>query len=340
MPAIHNQTPIFQYNAERPPDSDFEPGTLGHLVVHNTGRLLDYRRTPVRLTALNLASGMFEVELLDFEDKGARWLYPFEEIRGYQFAKTSARATPEQIEGFERTIGLLDRPLCIECNPRLTQATHARLAEERRQARSWLLANSRFLRSDQPLNPASLDGRPLLQEDLQEYMRSHELSDMEERFASQWASNSESGEFIKGHRIVIAEAGLSPYEGKVVRDPALFDEPSGKARRLRHLLTRMAFVQEVFSQRAVERPLLYRALSCSGPLEQRNTKRALISATFNRDVAEALFGERDTTRTVVLYRQTVALERLLMTHLETWQLNRPFREAEAVLIADPANLAF
>ena len=51
---------------------------------------------------------------------------------------------------------------------------------------------------------------------------------MEERFATQWASNNESGEFIKGHRIVIAEVGLSPYEGKVVRDPALFDEPWGK----------------------------------------------------------------------------------------------------------------
>jgi hypothetical protein len=333
-------TPLFQYNAEQAPDSDFEPGTLGHLVVHNTGRLLDYRRTPVRITAVNLISGLFEVELLDFEDKGARWLYPFEEIQKYQFAKTSARATPQQIEGFERTIGLLDRPLCIECEPRQAEAIRAQLAMERWQARAWLVQNSRFLKSEQPFDPAALDGSPLLHEDLQEYMAFHGLLDMEQRFAAQWASNSESGEYIKGHRIVIAEAGLSPYEGKVVRDPALFDEPSDKERRLRHLLTRMAFVQEVFSQRGVERPLLYRALSCSGPLEPRNTKRALISATFNREVAEALFGERDMTRTVALYRQTVALERLFMTHLETWQLNRPFREAEAVLIADPANLAF
>ena len=283
---------------------------------------------------------MFEIELLDFEDKGARWLYPFEDVGKYQFAKGSRSATQEQVAFFERTVRQLDRPLRIECEPSVTQKTQAQLAVERKHARSWLLEKSRFLRSEQTFDPASLDGGPLLHEDLQEYMRSHGLSDMEERFAAQWASNSESGEFIKGHRIVIAEAGLSPYEGKVVRDPALFDESSGKERRLRHLVTRMAFVQEVFSQRGVERPLLYRALSCSGPLEPRNKKRALISATFNREVAEALFGERDTTRTVALYRQTVALERLFMTHMETWQLNRPFREAEAVLIADPANLAF
>ncbi len=308
--------------------------------MHNTGRLLDYRRTPVRLTAVNLVSGLFEVELLDFEDKGARWLYPFEEVGKYQFAKGSRSATEEQVAHFERTVRQLDRPLCIECDPSVTRQTQAHLAVERQHARLWLLDNSRFLRSEQTFDPASLDGSPLLHEDLQEHMRSHGLSDMEERFAAQWASNSESGEFIKGHRIVIAEAGLSPYEGKVVRDPTLFDEPSGKERRLRHLLTRMAFVQEVFSQRGLARPLLYRALSCSGPLEPRNTKRALISATFNREVAEALFGERETTRTVALYRQTVAVERLFMTHLETWHLNRPFREAEAVLIADPANLAF
>ena len=35
-----------------------------------------------------------------------------------------------------------------------------------------------------------------------------------------------------------------------------------------------------------------------------------------------------------------AIERVLMTHLETEALNHPFREAEAVLIADPTNPAF
>ena len=93
----------------------------------------------------------------------------------------------------------------------------------------------------------------------------HGLTDMEERFATQWVSNSESGEFIKGHRIVIAELGLSPYEGKVVRDSTLFDEPWSKQRRAHYILVRMAFVQEVFSQSEIERPLLYRPLERLAP---------------------------------------------------------------------------
>jgi hypothetical protein len=81
-------------------------------------------------------------------------------------------------------------------------------------------------------------------------------------------------------------------------------------------------------------------LTSAGPLERRNTKRSFISGTFNRDVAEALFAEHDMTRTIVMYRQTVPLARLVMTYLETEQFNHPFKESEAVLLCDPTNLAF
>ena len=163
---------------------------------------------------------------------------------------------------------------------------------------------------------------------------------MEDRFATEWASNSESGELIKGFRIVVAELGIPPFEGKIVRDPNFFDDPWSKQRRAQYILKRMAFVQETFSQSGIEQPILYRTLYCAGPLDQRNTKRSFISATFNRDVAEALFAEHDMTRTIAMYRQTVPLERLFMTYLETQQFNHPFKESEAVLICDPTNLAF
>ncbi|MEO1983074.1 MAG: hypothetical protein ABGZ24_21395, partial [Fuerstiella sp.] len=71
-----------------------------------------------------------------------------------------------------------------------------------------------------------------------------------------------------------------------------------------------------------------------------NTKRSFVSATFNQDVARALACEYDMTRTVATYRQMVPIDRLFMTHLETRQFNHPFKESEAVLICDPANLAF
>lgn len=331
---------IYQFNPDMAPDSDFAAGQLHHLVVGNLGRLLDARRTPVRVVALHSDTGMFEVELLDFEDKGAHWLHPFEDVGKFQFALHSHAATESQNQQFRDVIGRLARPLSIVCDERVAQQTRAELIAERGRAREWLANQSRFLASGQPLLTDSLDGSPLLCEDLPAFMSMHGLADMEDRFATQWASNSESGEFIKGHGIVVAELGLSPFEGKVVRDSRLFDDPWSKPRRTQHIVTRMAFVQEVLAQCGVDRLVLYRALSYAGPLQQRNAKRSFISATFSRRVAEALLVERDTTRTIALCRQALPLERLFMTYLETRQLNHPFREAEAVLIADPGNLAF
>ena len=81
---MNTQPQIFQFNPDMASDSDFEPGELHHVVGENLGRLLDPRRTPVRLIAVHLETGMFEVEILDFEDRGAHWLHPFEEFGKYQ----------------------------------------------------------------------------------------------------------------------------------------------------------------------------------------------------------------------------------------------------------------
>ncbi len=65
-----------------------------------------------------------------------------------------------------------------------------------------------------------------------------------------------------------------------------------------------------------------------------------MSATLSREVATAHFEGSTTTRTAVLWRQEVPVTRLLMTFLETREMNARFHEAEAVLIAEPHNLAF
>ena len=48
-----------------------------------------------------------------------------------------------------------------------------------------------------------------------------------------------AGELVTGHRIVIAELGLVPYAGKVVRDPGLFEGRWSKPRRAAHVLARL-----------------------------------------------------------------------------------------------------
>jgi hypothetical protein len=65
-----------------------------------------------------------------------------------------------------------------------------------------------------------------------------------------------------------------------------------------------------------------------------------VSATFSLDVAMSHFNNRDPTSTGVLLRQPVPTARLFMTYLETAQMNCHYKEAEAVLLRDPANAIF
>jgi hypothetical protein len=71
-------------------------------------------------------------------------------------------------------------------------------------------------------------------------------------------------------------------------------------------------------------------------------KSLLISASFSRQIAESHF-RAPNAAAAALYRQRLVPERLFMTFLETAAMNRQFREAEAVLLADradfPANAA-
>jgi hypothetical protein len=143
-------------------------------------------------------------------------------------------------------------------------------------------------------------------------------------------SNPNSGELVKGHRIVIAELGLVAYAGKVVRDPGLFDDPWSRQRRAEHVLARLGFVHALFARLGHDHLVLYRGLSAEGP----------VHPTFSRDVAMSLFESGSDRATRVLLRQAVPVDRVFMTYYETPQMNAPFKEAEAVLLYDKANAVF
>ena len=76
-------------------------------------------------------------------------------------------------------------------------------------------------------------------------------------------------------------------------------------------------------------PLLYRGW---GANETRLTYQALslVSATFSRDVAAAHEPDK-------MLKQSLPVERLFMTFLEPIAMSQQFKEAEPVLLADPAN---
>ena len=121
------------------------PGALRHLVIGNTGRLLVPRRMPITIVEIRLDTGIFVVRIEDFEDLGALWQQPFEDVRDYQFRCGSPEALVVDLREYERAVKRFDRQLVIECEASAARATGERLARERDVASRWLAAHSTFL---------------------------------------------------------------------------------------------------------------------------------------------------------------------------------------------------
>lgn len=136
---------IYQSREDTLPDSEFEPGQHSHLVVGNHGRLLDSRRTPVRIVDLRTSLGVFVAQIEDFEDRGAIGEVPFEEVDRYQFAKAEKRASEDVLSEIKRSVERFDRPLRIACDPKRRAATAARYRTLSAEASSWIDSHSRLV---------------------------------------------------------------------------------------------------------------------------------------------------------------------------------------------------
>jgi hypothetical protein len=308
---------------------------LRHLVAGNRGRLLDARRTPITVIGPVPERAAFVVEVGAFEDSGARWELPLQDIGSFQFALGGAAAVARTVAELERAVARFDRQLQIDCDPDARERSLHRIATERANMRTLLESAER----NTAARIAAREGDPRLFKVLEEVMHARDLGELERDFSTAFVSNPRSGEHVKGHAIVLAELGLCPFRGMVVRDPGVFDGAWSRARRSEHLITRLAFTQELWSRQAEGEVVLYRGAAVDGSWPER-APASFTSATFSAEVATEHFAGGPTTRTAVLWRQRVPIARLFMTFLETRAMNRAFREAEAVLIGDPGNRAF
>lgn len=329
---------IYAFDPDARPDTDFMAGELRHLVSGNRGRLLDARRTPVTITAVAPETGGFEVEIGAFEDAGARWELPLGEVRRFQFAPGGSVAVPDALAELEHSAERFDREMVIEVDGNVRDQTLHRIATAREDIRSQLAGNE-VPPIDLEHHISRREGDPRLYTLLDEVMAARGLEQLDHEFSATFVSNPASGELVKGHAIVLAELGLCPYRGKIVRHPELFTGHRSKARRAEHIIARLAFAQELFSSWDADTVTVYRGAAVDGPLPQPRPS-SFVSATLSREVAAAHFEGGPTTRTAVLWRQEIPVTRLLMTFLETREMNARFHEAEAVLIAEPHNLAF
>jgi hypothetical protein len=305
--------PIYASDPAAAPDEDFEPGRIEHLVAGNPGRLLDERRTPVVVRSVDERTGQFAVEIRAFEDAGAQWEVPFEDVGRFQFARHAELLSPPAAGACRAIAARLDRPLHIP----------AAAAPDVERERAWAQAALGPIELPDPEAAiAARTGDPGLAAAVGAALAERGLSDMDEAFAARYHSNPASGELVKGHAIVAAEIGLAPYRGKVVRDDRLFDEPWTKARRAEHLLARMALTRELWRRAGAERSV-HRATRPDRP-----DAASFYSVTFAREVAEA-------HATATLVSAPLPLDSLLMTFWETSALNRHYREAEAVVLRRP-----
>lgn len=311
---------VYESDPNAAPDNEFEPGTLRHLVQGNSGRLLDPRRTPVTLLTVNAEKGTFEVEITAFEDTGAVWEIEAERIDRFQFLPGQLFADESLVAALEEAIERFDQPVAVPADGDRRAATEHKIVAARPHARA-------FLPSDSPVD--ALDA----------YLRELDLADMDEAFAAQFVSNPASGELVKGHAIVVARLGLCPFTGKAIRTADLFDGEWSEERRAAHIVARLAFVRELFALDGVDHVTLHRGLSSDRPLEPPRLS-SFVSATFDATVAEAHFAGGPTTVAAALYRLSVPVSRLFMTHRETAAMNRHFRESEAVILGDPASVFF
>ena len=95
----------------------------------------------------------------------------------------------------------------------------------------------------------------------------------------------------------------------------------------------------VFGKLGRQSVRLDRGLSSEGELRPPDNG-TFVSATFDPAVAKAHFHSAGDESRGLLYRQTVPIERVFMTYLETRQMNESYREAEAVLLYRESALGF
>jgi len=330
---------VYEHDPNALPDSAFVEGSLGYLRVGNEGRMLDPRRTPVTVTGVYSMEGVFELEVTAFEDCGARWMLPVEDVSKFQFGVGSLIVPNNELAALESAVERFHKDLKIEVDPDVALATQGLIDEETAVASSWLTHNSRYFSESVSLNPSVSEGPPKLRSDLARYMESRLLSDIEHVFASTWVSNPSSGEVVKGHRIAIARLGLAPYAGLI---PRLEASTTGRwriERRSDHIVARIGFVRAMFTHAEMDHVVLYRGLSFEQSAQTR-TGQTLISATFHQRIADARFDTDPHVFSVSLMRQPVPITRLFMTYFETDAMNSQFSEAEAVLLQQPTGPLF
>ena len=325
---------IYRFNKDRLPDTEFVPGTTALLVEGNYCRLLDGRRTPGMVERYFDDSAMFRWRIMDFEDKGKYWDVPAEGVSRYQFTKDAKRLNAKRIKRIEASIQKYQRRLTIEAVEEEKHQTESEIEIVEHVITDWLRSNSIFFKDQEQLDLKSGTGPKPLAEDLILYMRSIGMEEIERRTADSMVLNPNSGEWIKGMAIVLAEMGLIPYRDNIPRTRDIFEGLGRKENRRNYLIHRLAFVRAYFHLLGMKEITLYRGMATEWEWGNRPTSRTLVSFTFSIKVAgsHCNFDRNSDKKHSYLLKRTFSVEDLFMTSLETDAMNKQYKEAEALVL--------
>ena len=333
---------IYQYNKNRLPDEAFLPGEIAFLVKGNHCRLLDGRRTPGVIGEYNDESAMFRWRITDFEDKGKYWEVPAEGIVRYQFTKDAKKLDIERIKEINSSIKKYQKMLTIKIVQEKKRQTEVEIQKVGRSISNWLKNNSVFFKNQERLDFKSRKGSASLAKDFTRYMKSVGMKAIEQRTADILVLNPNSGEWIKGMAIVLAEMGLVPYKDKIPRTRDIFEGLGEKDKRRNYLIHRLAFVRAFFHLLGIEDVTLYRGMSTERKWGKRASARTFVSFTFNSKIAKAycVFSRDSDFKHSYFLKRTFPVEKLFMTYLETAAMNMRYKEAEAFVLYNTEDSTF
>ncbi|MEG1256229.1 hypothetical protein [Clostridium sp.] len=322
---------IHESNANSLPDSDFVNGDIKYIVKQNKCRLLDGRRTPGYIEEYFADTAMFRWRITDFEDKGNYWDVPAENIKSFQILKSSKELNNFELKELDTKIKEFDKELIIKIDELEQSKTEKEIMVTEEKIIEWLKENSLFLKSRETLNLDSTEGNIDLINDLKNYMKTIQIEFLEETTAKELVLNPNS-EWIKGMNIVLAEMGVVSYKNKIPRGEQTFQGMGEKHIRRRYLIHRIAFVRAFFHLLNITEVLLYRGM-CTEDQWDNFHEKSLTSWTFNLQVALSFcdLDKNNNYKNGYIFKRTIPIENIFMTYIETDEMNKQYRESEAIL---------
>jgi len=321
-----------EYDENMRPDSEFVPGKLSMLIEGNRCRLLDGRRTSGVIEKVFEDSAMFRWRITKYEDCGKHWDLPCESVARFQFEQDVKRLNKKAVDKLQEKTAKFQEKLFINPDKANGEKTNRKIEQHKQETMKWLKRESGFYQSGKTLNRKAKKGSKELSKDLKAYLQSKNLLELEEKTAEGFVLNPNSGEWIKGMAIVLAEMGLVSYNGTIPRTGGIFRRMGEKNRRKDYLIHRLAFNRAFFELQDIQEISVYRGMSTES--EWKTIPRTFLSCTLNPEVAKdfASFERESRFKNAYLLKWAVPVEQLFMTFFETEAFNRQYLESEALVL--------